>query len=102
MTLFEEEDPKKSNLEERKTKFIEQVKLKAAPLGVPEHVLEEFIDHWTEHNDEGYVMAFEKIKRKGVFNITKRLKTFMRNDQKWNPSNYEPKEQTDDIDNWGR
>jgi len=59
--------PKKKPLELRKQEF------KVKVLKFPEYgeiMLDEFIDYWTEHNDNGTVMKFEKEK---TFNTSKRL-----------------------------
>lgn len=44
--------------------------------------LMDFIEYWTEKNPNGRKMRFEKEK---TFDISKRLKRWKRNDEKWNP-----------------
>jgi len=64
--------PKKKPLEERKVKFKVNV-LKFPDYG--EIMLDEFIDYWSEHNDNGKKMKFEMQK---TFNIDLRLKQWQK------------------------
>lgn len=45
------------------------------------HMLLQFADYWTEHNERGQKMRFEKQK---TWNLSLRLKRWARNDKKWN------------------
>jgi len=45
-------------------------------------LLRDFCDYWTEHNEQGRKMRFEKEK---VFNIKRRLATWKRHSLQWNP-----------------
>lgn len=91
------------NLPERMTKFIKSAKEKneASENSLNPSDLQAFLDHWTEHNENGYVMRFEKQK---TYNISSRLGTWQRNSQKWSKNqknktikideNYKPKDNT--------
>jgi hypothetical protein len=81
MTLFDSEPPKKSNLDERREEFINLVIRQAEPMGMPVEMMEEFIEYWTEHNDGGHKMRFEKEK---TWNTNGRLRRWMKNDTKFN------------------
>jgi len=51
-------------------------------------LLRKFYDHWTQYNDGGLKMAFEKER---TFQISRRLATFKRNDENWNKNSQEVK-----------
>lgn len=46
-----------------------------------------FIDYWTEKSDNGRKMRFQKEK---VFNIKRRLNTWLQNEKRWNKTTSEP------------
>tara|TARA_R110002126_G_scaffold277766_1_gene423836 strand:- start:1182 stop:1982 length:801 start_codon:yes stop_codon:yes gene_type:complete len=50
---------------------------------IENEVLEEFFDYWSEKNKDGSKMRFEKEK---TFGISRRLKVWMKNKEKWNKS----------------
>lgn len=65
---------------------------------VPEYgkeMIREFFDFWTEKNDEGTKMKFEKEKAKrGMFELSKRLATWKKNQTKFAPRNPQNQNQT--------
>lgn len=81
-TLFGDGKPKPSNLEERKVTFENKVVAVAHQMGLPDSMIEEFLNHWMEHNDNGYVMRFEQQK---TWNTGGRLRTWKLRDKKFNP-----------------
>lgn len=67
--------PKKSTLEERKKSFAEKLEPYLTKYG--RDMLNDFYSYWTEHNDGGYKMRFEKER---TFQVSRRLDTWKRND----------------------
>ena len=69
--------PKKT-LEDRKKEFGEKLIPFVNKYG--REMIREFFNYWTEHNEEGRLMAFEKTKTK-TFSIPNRLITWNRNNK---------------------
>ena len=69
--------PKKT-LEERKKEFGEKLIPFVDKYG--KEMIREFFNYWTEHNEDGKLMAFEKTKTK-TFSIPNRLITWNRNNK---------------------
>lgn len=67
------------DIESRKKIFAEKVNLFGQTL--PKETLISFYEYWTEHNEGGKKMRFEMEK---VFDYTKRLATWTRNNKKFN------------------
>lgn len=59
------------------------------------NLLKDFFEHWTEAGPKAKKMRFEKEK---AFDINRRLKTWARNEKKWNTGNTKSTEQ--DLDKW--
>lgn len=70
------------NKKERASLFAEKV---FNNNGYDKETLSEFIDYWTESGDNDKKLRFEKEK---VFDINRRIKTWMRNQEKWNVNKY--------------
>ena len=70
-------------LSERKKQFFEKEKEAADELGIinNKEVLNEFYRYWTEKNEKGYKMRFEKQK---TFDVKRRLQTWLKNEQRFN------------------
>lgn len=73
------------SLEERKAIFkdlvVEAYRKKEHRLPATE--AKKFFEYWSEVNDGGSVMRFEKEKNKGTFNVAQRLDTWIRNYSKF-------------------
>ena len=79
LTLIEEyQNPKRKPLEVRKQEFRNKVLSMVDQYEIS--LLDDFIDYWTEHGDKDKKMRFEKEKS---FGISRRLKTWARNQQNW-------------------
>ena len=76
----------KKTIEERSKEFYD--KLKPFLKDYKPELLREFYDYWTEHNDDGFKMRFEK---ESTFQISKRLATFKRNEAKFNKNSQDVK-----------
>lgn len=72
-----EKTPKKT-LEERKIEFYNKLIPYVGKYG--KEMLRAFFDYWSEHNEEGKLMAFEKTRTK-TFSIPNRLATWNRNNK---------------------
>lgn len=73
-------------MKERKKKF-KQAIWKAIGMNFNEFSKEmilDFFDYWTEANENGRKMRFEKEK---TFSIIRRLRTWKKNAEKWNKTN---------------
>ncbi len=68
----------KKTLEERKKEFGEKLIPFVDKYG--REMIREFFNYWTEHNEEGKLMAFEKTKTR-TFSIPNRLVTWNRNNK---------------------
>lgn len=79
------EEPKKSKktLEDRKKEFATKVVDKAKEKGYSKELATAFYRHWSEHNEDGRLMRFEKER---TFNIAGRLATWAANEEKFNKS----------------
>lgn len=77
---IEQNKPPILDIQTRKNHFIVNVNIYQDKYGI--ELLDQFINYWTEHNEGGRKMRFETHK---IFNISKRLGTWHRNDKKFNP-----------------
>ena len=64
-------------LEERKVDFYLSVKVKAPEVGMTNEQAEAFADYWTEHNEGGNKMRFEKQK---TFSLKSRMSRWTKNE----------------------
>lgn len=69
----------KKKIKDREAEFIKQLEPFIEKYG--KKMLVEFADYWTEVNQNGKKMRFEK---EATFGISRRLSTWDRNDKKWN------------------
>lgn len=82
------------SIEERKTQFKQKIWIAAGENfdTYPKYLLSSFFDYWTEINENGRKMRFEKQK---TFEIKKRLARFKMNQQKWNKPQKQTKKRYD-------
>lgn len=80
-TIVSKKTPQEK-LDERKAEFKERVR--EAGVNHSPDMLRAFFDYWTEHNDNGYVMRFEK---ENTFNTKRRLAKWKSNDDKFKKTN---------------
>lgn len=73
---------KVKNIKERKEVFYKQVIEYSAQYDFQE--LEKFYDYWSEHNEQGKKMKFEKLQ---TFNLKSRIKTWFSNKKEWEKEN---------------
>jgi hypothetical protein len=74
--------PEKPTIEERKKEFWIQIKQVGKSKNYEKQMCEDFYRYWIEMNPGGKKMRWEMEK---VFDITRRLSTWIQNDKKWLP-----------------
>jgi len=70
----------KLTIKERKTNLWELIRQAGKEKGYEKEMAKEFFDYWVEMNPNGKKMRFEMEK---VFDVNRRLNTWLQNDKKW-------------------
>lgn len=72
---------KKKEIEERKREFWDKIVPIAKQKKLDKDFTKSFWEYWTEHGEKDKTFRME---RENVFDISKRLNTFVKNENKWN------------------
>ena len=82
---------KGKDIKVRLKEFAERVEKEVFDMHIDAGMMKDFIDYWTEHNDNGgRVLRFEQ---QSIFNIRKRMSTWVKNSKKFNSNTFQPLEE---------
>ena len=72
---------KGKDINTKKEEFAKRVEKEVFDMHLDPNMIKEFIEYWTEHNDGGRVLRYEQ---QSIFNIRKRMSTWVKNSKKFN------------------
>ena len=81
---------KGKDIKVRLKEFADRVEKEVLDMHINPQILKEFIDYWTEHNTDGRVLRYEQ---QSIFNIRKRMSTWVKNSKKFNSNTFQPLEE---------
>ena len=72
---------KGKDIKVRLKEFADRVEKEVFDMHLDPQMIKDFIEYWTEHNTDGRVLRYEQ---KSIFNIRKRMSTWVKNSKKFN------------------
>ena len=83
-TLKDNNKDKSMNIDTKKLNFANRVEKEVLDMNVNPKTIQDFIGYWTEHNTDGKILRYEQ---QDIFNIKRRMSTWLRNEEKFNKNN---------------
>ena len=81
VNVSETNNTKALSVEDKKIEFAKRVEKEVLDMHLDPNLVKDFIEYWTEHNDNGKVLRYEQ---QSIFNIRKRMTTCKKNALKFN------------------
>ena len=82
VSVKDKDKDKAKDINTKKEEFAKRVEKEVFDMHIDAGMMKDFIDYWTEHNDNGgRVLRFEQ---QSIFNIRKRMSTWKKNAKKFN------------------
>ena len=81
VNVSETNNTKALSVEDKKIEFAKRVEKEVLDMHLDPNLVKDFIEYWTEHNDNGKVLRYEQ---QSIFNIRKRMTTWKKNALKFN------------------
>ena len=81
VNVSETNNTKALSVEDKKIEFAKRVEKEVLDMHLDPSLVKDFIEYWTEHNDNGKVLRYEQ---QSIFNIRKRMSTWVKNSKKFN------------------
>ena len=81
VNVSETNNAKALSVEDKKIEFAKRVEKEVLDMHLDPSLVKDFIEYWTEHNDNGKVVRYEQ---QSIFNIRKRITTWKKNALKFN------------------
>ena len=81
VNVSETNNTKALSVEDKKIEFAKRVEKEVLDMHLDPSLVKDFIEYWTEHNDNGKVLRYEQ---QSIFNIRKRMTTWKKNALKFN------------------
>ena len=81
VNVSETNNTKALSIEDKKIEFAKRVEKEVLDMNLDPSLVKDFIEYWTEHNDNGKVLRYEQ---QSIFNIRKRMTTWKKNALKFN------------------
>ena len=69
------------SVKDKKEEFAKRVEKEVFDMNLDPNMIKEFLEYWTEHNEGGRVLRYEQ---QSIFNIKKRISTWVKNSKKFN------------------
>ena len=81
VSVKDKDKDKAKDINTKKEEFAKRVEKEVFDMQIDPSMIKEFIEYWTEHNDGGRVLRYEQ---QSIFNIRKRMSTWVKNSKKFN------------------
>lgn len=81
VSVKDKDKDKGKDINTKKEEFAKRVEKEVFDMHLDPNMIKEFIEYWTEHNDGGRVLRYEQ---QSIFNIRKRMSTWVKNSKKFN------------------
>ena len=81
VSVKDKDKDKAKDINTKKEEFAKRVEKEVFDMQIDPNMIKEFIEYWTEHNDGGRVLRYEQ---QSIFNIRKRMSTWVKNSKKFN------------------
>ena len=81
VSVKDKDKDKAKDINTKKEEFAKRVEKEVFDMQIDPAMIKEFIEYWTEHNDGGRVLRYEK---QSIFNIRKRMSTWVKNSKRFN------------------
>ena len=81
VSVKDKDKDKAKDINTKKEEFAKRVEKEVFDMHLDPNMIKEFIEYWTEHNDGGRVLRYEQ---QSIFNIRKRMSTWVKNSKKFN------------------
>ena len=81
LSVKDKDIDKVKDVDTKKKEFAKRVEKEVLNMKLDPALIKEFIEYWTEHNDNGHVLRYQQ---QSIFNVRKRISTWVKNSKKFN------------------